>query len=87
MTAIEFVKDQETKEPFPRSAKFTERVIDLAFDHGLALYPSVGFVDGMNGDGVMVGPPFIIEEPQIDELIEILKATFSRLEKEGILKA
>jgi hypothetical protein len=28
MTAIEFVRDKRTKEPFPRSAKVTEKVID-----------------------------------------------------------
>lgn len=82
MTAIEFVKDPMTKEPFPRSFKFTEKVIDLAFENGLVLYPGTGFADGVNGDMVMVGPPFIIEEHQIDELIEILKTTFSKIEKQ-----
>jgi len=81
MTAIEFVKDQKTKEPFPRSDKFTERVIDLAFENGLILYPGTGFVDGINGDMVMVGPPLMIEEKEIDEIIDILKKTFSELEK------
>ena len=80
MTAIEFVKDQKTKEPFPRTAKFTERVIDSALDNGLVLYPGTGFVDGVNGDMVMVGPPLIIEENQIDEMIEILKKTFTEME-------
>jgi len=81
MTAIEFVKDQESKEPFPRTEKFTEQVIDLAFENGLVLYPGTGFVDGVNGDMVMVGPPFIIEESEIDEIVEILKKTFSQLLK------
>ena len=80
MTAIEFVKDQKTKEPFPRGEKFTERVVDLAFENGLVLYPGTGFVDGVNGDMVMVGPPLIIEEAQIDEIIDILKKTFSQME-------
>lgn len=82
MTAIEFVRDQKTKEPFPRTERWTERVIDLAFENGLVLYPGTGFVDGVNGDMVMVGPPLIIEESQIDEIIEILKKTFSHLAKE-----
>jgi len=82
MTAIEFVKEQKTKEPFLRSDKFTERVIDLAFENGLVLYPGTGFVDGINGDMVMVGPPLIIEEKEIDEIIEILEKTFSQMEKE-----
>ena len=80
MTAIEFVKDQRTKEPFPRAEKFTERMIDLAFGNGLVLYPGTGFVDGVNGDMVMIGPPLIIEEGQIDEIIDILKKTFSQME-------
>ena len=79
MTAIEFVKDQKTKEPFPRADKFAERVIDLAFENGLILYPGTGFVDGVNGDMVMVAPPLIIEENQIDEIIDILKKSFSRM--------
>jgi adenosylmethionine-8-amino-7-oxononanoate aminotransferase len=82
MTAIEFVKDQETRDPFPRTFRFTEKVIDLAFERGLCLYPGTGFVDGVNGDMVMVGPPFVIEEGQIDELIEILEKIFAGLEME-----
>ena len=79
MTAIEFVKDQKTKVPFPRTERFTEKVIDQAFENGLVLYPGTGFVDGINGDMVMVGPPLIIEEAQIDEIIEILKKIFKSI--------
>jgi adenosylmethionine-8-amino-7-oxononanoate aminotransferase len=82
LTGIEFVRNRKTKEPFPRSLKVAEKVIDLAFANGLVLYPGTGFVDGVNGDLVMVGPPLIIEESQIGELIEILKRTFSQVEKE-----
>lgn len=79
MTAIEFVKDQKTKEPFPRAERFTERVIDVAFENGLVLYPGTGFVDGINGDMVMVGPPLVIEESQIDAIMDILKRTLIKL--------
>jgi adenosylmethionine-8-amino-7-oxononanoate aminotransferase len=80
MTGIEFVRDRKTKEPFPRAVKFAETVLDPAFQNGLVLYPGTGFVDGVKGDMVMVGPPFIIEKKQIDELIQILKTTFSQME-------
>ena len=83
MTAIEFVKDKKNKEPFPRSAKVTEKILDTAFEHGLVLYPGTGFVDGVNGDMVMVGPPFVIEEKEIDEILQILKTTLFEIE-EGI---
>jgi len=84
MTAIEFVRDQKTKEPFPRTDRVTEKVIDLAFENGLVLYPGTGFVDGVNGDMVMVGPPLIIEETQIDEIIELLKKTFKTFSDLGL---
>jgi 4-aminobutyrate aminotransferase-like enzyme len=80
MTAIEFVKDKGTKEPFPRSAKATEKVVDTAFENGLVLYPGTGFVDGVNGDMVMVGPPLVIEEKEIDEILQILRVTLSKIE-------
>ncbi|MDP2968110.1 MAG: hypothetical protein Q8P64_02735, partial [Deltaproteobacteria bacterium] len=76
--------DQKTKEPFPRAERFTERVIDSAFENGLVLYPGTGFVDGVNGDMVMVGPPLIIEENQIDEIIELLKKTFIQILESGL---
>jgi hypothetical protein len=84
MTAIEFVKDQKTREPFPRSERLTEKVIDLAFENGLVLYPGTGFVDGVNGDMIMLGPPFVIEEVQIDEMMDILKKSFAKLSPQGL---
>jgi hypothetical protein len=56
-------------------------MVDLAFENGLVLYPGTGFVDGVNGDTVMVGPPLIIEEAQIDEIIDILEKIFSKMER------
>jgi adenosylmethionine-8-amino-7-oxononanoate aminotransferase len=83
MTAIEFVKDKKNKEPFPRSAKVTEKIVDAAFENGLVLYPGTGFVDAVNGDMVMIGPPFVVEEKETDEILQILKITLSKFE-EGI---
>jgi adenosylmethionine-8-amino-7-oxononanoate aminotransferase len=81
MAAIELVQDKSTKQPFPRSAKVTERIIDRAFENGLVLYPGVGFADGVNGDMVMLGPPLCISREEIDEIINILQKTLSELEK------
>ncbi len=79
MAAVEFVRDQDSKDPFQRSERFTERVVDMAFANGLVVYSGTGFVDGLNGDMIMVGPPFVIEENQIDEIIDILKKSFAQL--------
>ena len=39
---------------------------------GLMCYPNGGTVDGASGDHVLLAPPFIWEEEQMDELVEKL---------------
>jgi len=82
MTGIEFVKEKESKVPFHRTFHFAERILEKAFERGLVLYSSIGFVDGVNGDGIMVAPPFIIDEKEIDEIINILETIFAEVESE-----
>jgi adenosylmethionine-8-amino-7-oxononanoate aminotransferase len=71
---IEFVADRETKAPFPKKDNLAWRIVREAFDRGLILYYSQGCADGVRGDLVMAGPPLIINEAQVDELVEILVA-------------
>ena len=42
-----------------------------ARDLGLLLYPSTGCADGSEGDLVMLGPPLVITDPEVDELVEL----------------
>ncbi len=79
MAAVEFVKNKETKEPFPRSEKFAERFTELAFKNGLILWQNVGHVDGTNGDLVMVSPPFSINAGEISELAATFKHTLEQM--------
>jgi adenosylmethionine-8-amino-7-oxononanoate aminotransferase len=78
---VEFVRDRETKETFPPAMKVNARVNDLAFNKGLIVYPGGGGADGVNGDHVLIAPPFIITEEQIDELVAILDATIEETER------
>lgn len=73
---IEIVKDRNTKEPFPASEHIAWELWQKAFDLGLVVYYSQGCADGINGDIIMVGPPLIVDEQQIDELVTILAAAF-----------
>ena len=70
MLGIELVKDRETKEPFARSERITERVLEAGRDAGVLLYSSTGHVDGTNGDLVMIGPPFSLSDEDADTLVE-----------------
>ena len=69
LAGIEFVEDESSRSPFPRSLKFAERFADAALDAGLTVWPNVGHADGVNGDLVMVAPPFIITEQEIAEIV------------------
>jgi adenosylmethionine-8-amino-7-oxononanoate aminotransferase len=79
MIAIEFVKDRSTKSPFPRSEKFVERFTEKAFQNGLILWPNIGNVDGVNGDLIMLAPPFTITTDEISELVTLLKKTLEQM--------
>lgn len=69
---IEFVQDRASKEPFPKSRNLAWSIWERAFDLGLIVYYSQGCADGTNGDLIMAGPPLIINEPQLDELVSTL---------------
>ena len=69
---LEFVRDRETAEPFDPGLKVFDRLKRAAFNCGLICYPMGGTVDGHRGDHVLIAPPFIIDDSQIDELVEKL---------------
>jgi adenosylmethionine-8-amino-7-oxononanoate aminotransferase len=70
MIGIELVRDRETREPFARAERITERVLSAGRDAGLLLYSSTGHVDGRDGDLLMLGPPFSITDDDAAQLIE-----------------
>lgn len=69
LAGIEFVADTETRVPFPRSARFAERITAAAQRAGLMVWPNTGHADGTDGDLVMLAPPFIITEAEIAEIV------------------
>jgi adenosylmethionine-8-amino-7-oxononanoate aminotransferase len=71
---IEFVQDRASKEPFPASRHLAWDIHQNAFNRGLIVYYSQGCVDGRNGDLIMAGPPLIINEEQVEELVALLLA-------------
>lgn len=71
---VELVKDPKTKEPFEADEEAAEKVIVGCRQRGVALYSGRGMVDGVRGDHVMIAPPFIVTEEQIDEIVDALTA-------------
>jgi len=82
MMGLEFVKDRKTKEPFSAEIRISQLVAQEAMKSGLLIYPGSGFIDGVNGDHIMVAPPFTITDNEIGELFEKLKEALIRVSKQ-----
>jgi adenosylmethionine-8-amino-7-oxononanoate aminotransferase len=79
---IEFVKDKESKEPFPAEVRFNRRVLERCFGNGLLVYPGVATVDGFRGDHIQVAPPLVVTRDQIDEIVTLLDRSIGEAEGE-----
>lgn len=79
---IEFVKDKKTKEPFPPKMKLNLLIANKAFEKGLITYPGGGGADGLKGDHILLAPPFIISEQEINQIVNILAQTISEISRE-----
>ena len=66
---IEIVADRDTRATFDLALGIHRKIKALAFEAGLICYPMGGTIDGLHGDHVLLAPPFIIEDGQIDELV------------------
>ena len=79
LAGIEFVADRESRAPFPRKERFAERVAAAAERAGLMVWPNTGHADGVTGDLVVLAPPFISAEAEIDQLVARLKSALEEL--------
>ena len=70
--AIELVADRATKRPFAAAVKLHARIKERALADGLICYPSGGTADGVQGDHVLVAPPFNVTEGEVFEIVERL---------------
>ncbi|KPN64663.1 hypothetical protein SAMN04488527_13813 [Aliiroseovarius crassostreae] len=69
---LELVADRDTKTPFDPAMGVAGKIKKAAFAAGLICYPMSGTRDGKHGDHILLAPPFIITEEQIDELVDKL---------------
>jgi adenosylmethionine-8-amino-7-oxononanoate aminotransferase len=75
---LELVEDRASKAPFEPSRRLAAKVKAAAFEAGLVCYPMSGTIDGRRGDHVLLAPPFIISEAEIDELVDKLSRGIER---------
>ncbi len=80
---LEFVRERDSKSPFPPQLGFHKKFKQAAIDAGLICYPMGGTIDGQQGDHVLLAPPFIIDSGHIEEIVtkldQALKSTLRTL--------
>ena len=86
LLAFELVADRTTMEPLPASMKAFQRLVDIAYEHGLIIY-SRRTRGGTSGDHFLVCPPMIVTEDQIDELMTKLTTSLDTFAAETRLGA
>ncbi|NND91223.1 MAG: aspartate aminotransferase family protein [Granulosicoccus sp.] len=69
---LEIEEDRDCKKPFAADRQIHKHIKKAAFDAGLICYPMGGTIDGQNGDHILLAPPFIISDSQIDEVVSKL---------------
>lgn len=78
---VELVADKARRTPFPTAAKVSKKIADAAFSGGLITGAGGGGIDGILGDHINLAPPFICSEADLDEIIEILRASIVSVQK------
>ena len=72
LTAVELVKDRETKQPFAPEDRVPDRLNESFRNHGLILR--------LAGPIINMGPPICITESEIDEIVHALDLSLWQLE-------
>jgi adenosylmethionine-8-amino-7-oxononanoate aminotransferase len=72
LLGVEIVADRESRTPFPRPEGVTERVLQAARESGVLLYSGTGLADGTNGDAIVLGPPFVMTDSEIDQVVDVV---------------
>jgi adenosylmethionine-8-amino-7-oxononanoate aminotransferase len=72
---IEFVSDRDTKTPFDPALGLASKLKKTAQANGLLCYPMAGTIDGRMGDHILLAPPFIMKDADMDDLVTKLVKT------------
>lgn len=83
---IELVADKASKLPFEPGLKIDQLIKQHAMNLGLMCYPGSGTIDGVNGNHILLAPAFIIQSPQVQEIVERLAQAVDAAIKEAGVK-
>ncbi len=69
---VELVADRVTKAPFDPTRQLHAKVKRAGMARGLMTYPMGGTLDGRHGDHILLAPPFIVTEGELEMVVDRL---------------
>jgi hypothetical protein len=69
---VEFVADRASKKPFDPASRLHARIKAEAMARGLMCYAMGGTIDGRRGDHLLLAPPFIVTDADLEEIVDRL---------------
>ena len=78
LVGLELVADRETRRPFPRAARVTEGIVRAARDAGVLVYSGTGNANGVDGDTILLGPPFVVTDAELERIAETVAGAVER---------
>lgn len=73
LIGVELVEDRASKAPFNPARRIHAKVKREAMARGLLVYPSGGTIDGSRGDHVLIAPPYIVQQSEMNTVAEVLR--------------
>ena len=70
LLGMELVQDRATKSTFDPQRMVWSAIQQEAFRRGLVCYPMGGTADGVNGDHILIAPPFIIDDSHVEQIVD-----------------
>lgn len=69
---VEFVKNTKSKEAFPSAFDFSGKVYRAAMARGVHFLKGKGTVDSVQGDHMMLSPPYTVSEQELRVMVGVL---------------
>ena len=79
LLGLEFVKNKAARQPFPKEDIIADRIRQAALDENVLTYPTQGCVDGVNGDHILLAPPFTISSSECRLIASALRSALQKV--------
>lgn len=68
------MQNKLTKDPFPQEKNIAYGIQELAMSprFNMTVYPGSGTVDGVNGDHIILAPPYTVTREDIDYIVSVI---------------